>query len=155
MYFSNETRSGQQNAIAQWNSATGIYLITISSIEHNNPDNFPANNGVSAIYCLNRPYTPYIGLNAIYTIKNSPYTYNIVVESDILYNCSFSLTNYPNIDKNSFDVESICLHEVGHIVGIDDSYASIGSAMYYSLNMGQSKRSLSIEDIITAMLRYV
>lgn len=62
--------------------------------------------------------------------------------------CTFS------IDGTQFDVESVALHEIGHVLGVPDNYADSSYVMYYQISSGAIKRNLTTYDITTLYNTY-
>lgn len=54
--------------------------------------------------------------------------------------CTFST------DGTQFDVESVALHEIGHVLGIPDNYTNSSYVMYYQISSGTIKRNLTSYD---------
>jgi len=154
MYFSNETRAGQYNVIWRWNDAIGVGcdLLFISSVEHDNPNNYPTQNWCSAIYSLNRG-AAYQAQNTIfYYYYSSTPTSGVIYESDINYNCYFPLSNYGA--SGCWDVESLFVHEVGHTVGLDHPTDYSENTVMWAVPQGSIRRIPSSTDYYYAYYRY-
>lgn len=71
---------------------------------------------------------------------------NQLVEVDIVRNWDKNWSTTPSAQDNSFDIETVALHEFGHGLGLDHS-ADSTSVMYYQLGAGEIKRNLTQDDI--------
>jgi hypothetical protein len=69
------------------------------------------------------------------------------------YNTYYSFAS--NGDSTKYDLRTVALHEFGHWGVLDDIYNSdfSTSVMYYTINKGQLKRSLTSDDI--SGIRYI
>lgn len=148
--FGIDTKLGQQRAIAQWNVATAVNCLAMSPVEHIY-QNYPQNNGVSAVYSTNMYDPGIVAQNTIWSFGPVP---RIIFESDINYNAGVPLSN--GAVPGRYDCESVFLHEVGHTVGINDTYDAADSAkvMYGYAPYGYLKRTLTADDSATAYYRY-
>lgn len=73
------------------------------------------------------------------------------LESDCWYNSYFNWRIASDGDtstsKNTFDLQTISLHELGHTLGLDDLYsASNSNKVMYGYNDGSVKRTLTAND---------
>ncbi len=62
------------------------------------------------------------------------YTYdsltNILLECDVVFNSSYNWSTGSTTPSNSFDVESVALHELGHWLNLRDLYGDVGDSEY-------------------------
>ncbi len=75
-------------------------------------------DGISVLGYTSRPDLDRV-LAATTFIINT--TTGEIVESDIFFNSSFPWSTSPTGEANRFDVESIALHEIGHLLGLGHS----------------------------------
>src|SRR4029077_13679769 len=75
-------------------------------------------DGLSTLGFLSRPELDRVLASTSYLIDASP---GALVESDIFFNSSFAWSVAPNGEANKFDLESIALHEIGHLTGLGHS----------------------------------
>lgn len=152
-YFSNESILGQHYSILKWNNASTVHLMSQSHIYHyySNFTDPVTINGVSAFY-----HAP---LNDYNTVAVNRYIYfgpnpSIITESDICYNAQRTLSN--GAVPGCFDVETLALHELGHTVGLADTYDPHLShlVMYGYITPGATKTNLTSTDLYNAYHRY-
>ena len=147
--FSSGSKTGQKASVAKWNSASEVTNLFIAASEHY-LINYPANDGINRIYSIDMHSSTIVAQN---TMWFRPGTF-MVVESDINYNSGMPLSN--GAVPGRYDVETAFLHELGHTVGIADSYAASDSkaVMYGYISPGVTKRTLSADDKYLAYERY-
>lgn len=66
-----------------------------------------------------------------------------IVESDIFFNSTFDWSTAPNGESDRFDVESIALHEIGHLLGL--GHSAIGET---ELRASGGRRVIASESIM-------
>ena len=72
---------------------------------------------------------------------------NVMKEADIIFNLNFKNSyETKKINKDSYDFQTVLLHEVGHVLGFIGHNYEDGSIMYPSVNIGLIKRNLTIFD---------
>ncbi len=75
-----------------------------------------------------------------------------IIEADILVNLEFDFSDIPN--SSQYDLSSVILHELGHLLGLGHYTGSENSVMEKYLYMGQTKRSLYAIDRTTLEANY-
>lgn len=97
------------------------------------------------------------------TIWNNGVDYNLITKADIRYNTQNyiignSLTEFASGDKEIVDMQSLSLHEIGHLLGLAhasaevDSYSVMNPSLY--IGEGLTSRRLSRGDIERIQLIY-
>lgn len=66
-----------------------------------------------------------------------------IVESDIFFNSAFQWSAAPNGEANRFDVQSVALHEIGHLLGL--GHSALGET---ELRPGGGRRVIASEAIM-------
>ncbi|MCL2137700.1 MAG: hypothetical protein FWH40_09360 [Coriobacteriia bacterium] len=135
---------GLNNAVATWNSHLPSGLLAVSSQVHYS-NTFPSKNGVNEVFNLSMN-TEYIAMNSMTYCDDGMHVF--LYESDINMNSCHSFYNgYILFD---YDAESIFLHEIGHSVGILDTYDASESAyvMYGYGFINTLKRSLTLPELL-------
>ena len=69
-----------------------------------------------------------------------------LLEADIFFNSAFAWSTSAAGEAGRFDVETIALHEIGHILGLAHSNVN-GSVMFPSVSSNFTKRALTQDDI--------
>jgi len=77
-----------------------------------------SDDGLSTLGFLNRPELDRVLASTSYLVDAST---GALVESDIFFNASFAWSVAPNGEPGRFDLESIALHEIGHLSGLGHS----------------------------------
>lgn len=75
-------------------------------------------DGVSTLGFANRPDLDRVLASTSFVVDAAT---GALVESDIFFNSAFSWSVAPNGEANRFDLESIALHEIGHLSGLGHS----------------------------------
>ena len=75
-------------------------------------------DGLSTLGFLNRPELDRVLASTSYLVDAAT---GAIVESDIFFNSAFAWSVAPNGEANRFDLESIALHEIGHLSGLGHS----------------------------------
>jgi len=97
-------------------------------------------DGLSTLGFLNRPELDRVLASTSYLVDAAT---GALVESDIFFNSSFAWSVAPNGEPNRFDVESIALHEIGHLTGL--GHSALGET---ELREGGGRRVTSSEAIM-------
>lgn len=83
----------------------------------------------------------------IYT--SLPPTGTLRLNADIRWALDFNSL----MDQDAFDLESVAIHAIGHVLGLDHSHSE-GAIMYQKMSPGIKKRDLSFEDVSMAQKLY-
>jgi len=97
-------------------------------------------DGLSTLGFLNRPELDRVLASTSYLVDAAT---GALVESDIFFNSSFAWSVAPNGEPNRFDVESIALHEIGHLSGL--GHSALGET---ELREGGGRRVTSSEAVM-------
>lgn len=135
-------------ALSQWNSATGYTLMTRSTSTHSETA-YPKADGKSYIYRINA--------GAKYAAECQPYldsTGKIVVSADINFNTYYAWAN--SAQPGCMDVWTVFLHESGHPAGLSnlEDTSHLSSVMYIPAAYNATKRYLSGDDTLAIKARY-
>lgn len=161
-------RDGLLSAIKTWEDAVGINLIDIDGFDKNNvhpndPESLIADS-VNGVYVM-KDWASMKGKDvtvlATTIWKTSVNNPEIITSADLMFNES----HYNWIDtlaladeKRDADFETVCLHELGHFLGIPHTAANIDtdSIMNPTVQIGKglAKRTLSKTDIDSIRKRY-
>ncbi|HVX65233.1 MAG TPA: carboxypeptidase regulatory-like domain-containing protein [Bryobacteraceae bacterium] len=76
----------------------------------------------------------------------------VIIDSDILFNPLARFSTIPTL--NSYDLQSIAAHELGHTLGADHSFLPAATMFAYSMPETISERHLSSDDIAFAAAAY-
>lgn len=133
-----------QSAMQTWTDCGADFAFyyagptSVTGASYNGQNDMCWNSGSSG-GALATTYTWFIGSNitqADVVFWDGPWTWN---------------TNWPTYTQ--FDVESVGLHELGHVLGLDHSQYN-WAVMWYSINWGEVQRDLSSDDIDGAIAIY-
>jgi hypothetical protein len=70
-----------------------------------------------------------------------------IIEADIEFNISYPFGD-ATINTSVYDIQSIMLHEFGHLLGLDNVDYNSNPVMYQGVSLGATKRNLTIDDIL-------
>lgn len=138
--------SDLRKAANSWNNAIGKKIINIS--DNILVDNGPHSDGISVVYLMDNwewDKQREQGKTRLYWIDYQ------IIEADILINNSF------NFDKNNIkfvDMESLLLHELGHLLGLAHN-DNASSVMNTYLDYGQIRREIKDVDKESLSCEYV
>lgn len=124
-----------QAAHATWNADPATFDFTYGGSATNAA---PANDGVNQIR-----WGSTSGSLATTTIWTNTTTGDIL-EADCVFNDSFTWSTASPTPAGQFDIESVMLHEFGHILGLDHSTAP--AIMQPSIPNGTQRRTLNADD---------
>lgn len=81
---------------------------------------------------------------------------DITVNENMMFNEKVFHCGSANTEPYKYDYESLVLHELGHVLGINDnsSDAAARCAMYYNLGNGITRRTLCADDVNAAIHFY-
>jgi len=97
-------------------------------------------DGVSTLGFANRPELDRVLASTSFVVDAAT---GALVESDIFFNSAFSWSVAPNGEANRFDLESIALHEIGHLSGL--GHSALGET---ELRDGGGRRVLAAEAVM-------
>lgn len=144
------------NAVATWNSAGANFLLFPDFIvsQPRVADQTPDYNHKNVTIEDGVPSNPLALMAARVTMNASTKVLqnaDIVVDKRRIWNndptqIQLSCSTATNVPPAEVDWESAILHELGHVVGIDDSQSDISCSMYFELGPGQKQRSLCVDE---------
>ena len=97
-------------------------------------------DGVSALGFANRPDLDRVLASTSFVVDSST---GALIESDIFFNSSFPWSVAPNGEANRYDLQSIALHEIGHMSGL--GHSALGET---ELREGGGRRVLEAEAVM-------
>ena len=97
-------------------------------------------DGLSTLGFVNRPELDRVLASTSFLVDNVTGT---LVESDIFFNSAFAWSVAPGGEPNRFDLESIALHEIGHMSGL--GHSALGET---ELREGGGRRVLAAEAVM-------
>jgi YVTN family beta-propeller protein len=110
------------------------------------PDQFPFGFGIIAV----APTT--FALDDT-VIDGRWYRTGEIVDSDVVFNTTYSFSTPSFVPPNAFDVQSVATHELGHILGLSHSSVE-SSTMFYVVPRGTGAGTLEGDDTITMVRAY-
>ena len=97
-------------------------------------------DGLSTLGFLNHPELDRVLASTSFVIDNST---GAIVESDIFFNSAFDWSTADNGESGRFDVQSIALHEIGHLSGL--GHSALGET---ELREGGGRRVLASDAVM-------
>lgn len=135
--FGQQTIYDFNEALYQWNAATGRGLMSREPYARHSSIDYPRRDHINKIYRVATDCDDYVAANTIY------YSSGVVLESDINFNMCHKFANGAVSDH--YDVFSVFLHESGHTVGLEHSQYGI-AVMWYEAPLGCTKRGLTFDE---------
>lgn len=162
--ISNPVVENLRRAMKSWEMATGIQLFVYDGVEERNGDAFkalydPLNDGINGHY-FDFSWTTSTGKSssvlATTIWENDTQDVASIVKADIRYNNEYylfgdSLNQYSEGKRIIVDMESLALHELGHLLGLkhiseqEDKYSVMNPSLF--IGEGMITRRLSEGDI--------
>lgn len=136
-------------AIETWEKSVGKDLFTVAGVI-GGPIN-PSRDGVSIIYFMNtwEPEKPSEQARTTIYWKGDQ-----IVEGDIrINNAKFEFFYGENVIANAVDIESLFLHELGHLLGLSHN-DGMASVMAERLPSGYKRREVGSTDVSSLKCEY-
>jgi hypothetical protein len=134
-------------AMAQWEKVLGRPIVRDAGFIAG--ENLAARDGVSGVYWMDTWESDKTGEQARTTIY---WEGNRIKEADIKVNAkNFKYSATP--DASSVDIESLMVHELGHVFGLQHNTQS-GSVMALVLDNGQLRREPAPADVASMKCEY-
>ena len=149
--FSNEKQAvpALTAAIKTWETALGKHLFTVAGVIGGSPT--PSRDGVSIFYYMNTWEADRPSEQARTTIY---WKGDQIVEGDIRINDkNFDFFSGDTIAASSVDLESLFLHELGHLLGLAHNDVA-GSVMAERLASGYKRRDANSADLASLKCEY-
>lgn len=141
--------SALTSAIRTWETALGKHLITIAGVIGGPAT--PSRDGVSIIYVMDTWEADRPSEQARTTIY---WKGDQIVEGDIRINDkNFDFFSGDSVVASSVDIESLFLHELGHLLGLAHN-STPGSVMAERLASGYKRREASSADLASLKCEY-
>ncbi|MCB9544644.1 MAG: matrixin family metalloprotease [Myxococcales bacterium] len=140
-----DVRRALENSLATWTAVNNSTLVFVRDAAGRDGDT-PAMDGVNVIRFEERRLPPEIDPDSVlaWTSPVSVACTGIILEADITFNAvSFRWATANNARAN--DIETVALHEVGHLLGLDHS-ANRDAVMYPSVQE-RVRRTLQADDL--------
>lgn len=128
-------------AFVKSNGAAGVYNIALwPEMAHSSVDFPNLSDGLNKIYTVSDPNAAYVGL------ASCSYSNGYLLEADINLNMAYPFSVSGSSD--SFDLVSVLMHELGHVSGLNDTYADSDRnyVMYGYANFGRIVSDYSAEE---------
>lgn len=128
-----------KSAINSWNKAAGFELFRAK--EYRAGNSLPANDGQNTFYFLNndeRGSALRADVKSLFREDGSVavtqlyYRANQIIDTDIIFDGIANSFSNSRFHLNSFDVEAIALHELGHALGLMHNDENPFSTMFYA-----------------------
>lgn len=153
-----------RRAMATWEAAVGKQFFVYQGVEMKSGGDFdslyqPLDDQINGHYfdytwALSTNKSPSVLATTIW--ENSPSDVQSIVKADIRYNAEFyifgdALSEYSEGKRTIVDMESLALHELGHLLGLshvsakDDKYSVMNPSLF--IGEGMMTRKLSSMDI--------
>lgn len=142
--------SGSYSAITSamdtWtNVDTSIFTFSYEGTSNiPNPNQYDGKNIVGFLSFTSLGFTQSLGVSYIWHYPST----GEIIETDIFLNTDYPLST--DMSLNSFDVQNMVTHELGHSLCLDDLYSTNDSekTMYWVMSKGETKkRTLDQDDI--------
>lgn len=124
-----------QSAISEWNSIGCGTLLIYGGVKSN-----ISTPGADSFSTVGRAYLPSGDVANTTRLVNASNP-SIIIEADITLNTSTTMS--------SFNLKSVFMHELGHLLGLSDNTYSITSIMYNAYTGNTTISSYDINDINT------
>lgn len=134
--------STMNEAFVKSNGAAGVYNIALwPEMAHSSVDFPNLSDGLNKIYTVSDPNTDYVGRTSFLYYSNG-----YLLEADINLNMAYPFSVSGSSD--SFDLVSVLMHELGHVSGLDDTYADSDRnyVMYGYTDLGRVVSDYSAEE---------
>lgn len=97
-------------------------------------------------------FTTSAGKTGVYAVTNTAYETNTgyIVEADISFNTSY---DFSSVVTDGIYIDSVSTHELGHALGLDDTYSSAysESTMYGYYSRGETKKQTLHQDDLNGL----
>lgn len=138
-----------ERAVNRWNKDFGRELIRIDAWGVGGSAQ-PGQDGYNLIYWMENWESNRANEQARTTIY---WHGNQIFEADLRLNAKFNLYPAASGPIAGVDLESLVLHELGHVMGLAHN-SKVGSVMNVSLNSGQDRRTPDHQDIHSLSCEY-
>lgn len=137
----------------QWEDSSGTDLVTFTSATVVNKDFSTSTSyldGNIEVHQVNSDALPETSLaitiyNGFIINSGTSSEYIQLVDADILFNY-FDFNFSTNLTPGTFDLESVMIHEAGHLFGMGHAPSDASSVMVPNIQAGRSKRNLFTRD---------
>lgn len=128
-----------KNAVASWNSNFIVPIFTINCISNEDISKLEDKNSHSIFWEASN-FSKYTSITSLATtLKVSDDESGNFIDADIIINAQVF-----NWSTGLLDLETVILHELGHVLGIKHLFMELGSALnYYSYLSGYTQHNIS------------